>query len=72
MLNKYLLGDFFSRSLALPDCTLAFIPGSENLTECPFLWPHPAACRISEATWKHMCGCDGDDVADKATDVFSF
>lgn len=71
MLNKYLLGDF-SRSLARPERALAFIPGSENLIEYPFLWPHPAACGICDSYVETRCGCDGDDVADKATDVFSF
>ena len=51
---------------------LAFIPGSENLIEYPFLWPHPAACGICDSYVETRCGCDGDDVADKATDVFSF
>ena len=71
MLNKYLLGDF-SRSLALPERALAFIPGSENLIDVLFFGHTLRPVGSVTATVKHACGCDGDDAADKAMDVFSF
>ena len=71
MLNKYLLG-IFPGLLLSQSVLLLLYQDLKTLSSALFFGHTLRPVGSVTATWKHVCGCDGDDVADKATDVFSF